>query len=260
MGSPLNRARVIPCLLLRGHGLVKTRKFKDAVYVGDPVNAVRIFSEKEVDELVVLDIEATRCGKEPNYSLIAEIAGECFMPLAYGGGVSSVEQARRLIRSGVEKIVINSASVKSPALITEVARIFGSQAVIAGIDVRSTLLGGYRIWTHSGTVETKQRFMEHVRNVVSAGAGELLINCIDRDGMMQGYDVPLIKEVTQSVDVPVVACGGAGCMKHLAEAINAGASAVAAGSMFVFHGKHRAVLINYPNTGEFAELSAVTAP
>jgi imidazole glycerol-phosphate synthase subunit HisF len=242
------RARVIPCLLLRGHGLVKTRKFKDPVYVGDPVNAVRIFSEKEVDELVVLDIDASREGREPNYELIAEIAGECFMPVAYGGGIRSLKQVRQLIRSGVEKVVINSAACESTAVIRESADVFGSQAVVAGVDVRRTLLGGYRVMAKSASVETKLKLDEHVQRVTEAGAGELFLNSIDRDGQMSGYDLDLIRSVTERVSVPVVACGGAGTVQHLSEAVrDAGASAVSAGSMFVFHGKHRAVLINYPS-------------
>ncbi len=241
------QARVIPCLLLRGHGLVKTRKFKDAVYVGDPVNAVRIFSEKEVDELVVLDIDASREGREPNYELIAEIAGECFMPVAYGGGIRNLEQVRRLIRSGVEKVVINSAATLSTDVITQAAAVFGSQAVVAGIDVRKPLLGGYKVVIKSATQDAGVRLEEHVQRVVKAGAGELLLNSVDRDGTMLGYDLDLIRSVTRAVNVPVVACGGAGTVEHLRQAVHeAGASAVSAGSMFVFHGKHRAVLINYP--------------
>jgi cyclase len=234
---------------------VKTRKFKEAVYVGDPVNIVRIFSQKEVDEIVVLDIEASKYGREPNYGLIQEIAGECFMPLSYGGGVTSVEQARRLIRSGVEKIIINSASVKDPELIGKLTSIFGSQAIIAGIDVRKQLFGGYRILTHSATLETNMHVIEHIQNLVSAGAGEVLINSIDRDGMMQGYDLSLIKEVVNSVDVPVICSGGAGNIQHLLDAIDIGVSAVAVGSMFIFHGKHRAVLINYPDRNVLDSLS-----
>lgn len=241
------RARVIPCLLLRGHGLVKTRKFKDPVYVGDPVNAVRIFSEKEVDELVLLDIDASREGRGPDYELVAEIAGECFMPVAYGGGVRSLEQVRKLIRSGVEKVVINSAACESVAVIREAADVFGSQAVVVGVDVRKTLLGGYKVVAKSASVETRLKLEEHVRNVVAAGAGEIFLNSVDRDGQMAGYDLDLIRSVTQCVDVPVVACGGAGSVDHLTQAVrDAGASAVSAGSMFVFHGRHRAVLINYP--------------
>ena len=245
----MRRTRIIPCLLLRGHGLVKTRRFTDPGYVGDPANAARIFSEKEADELAILDISATREGREPNYDLVAEIAGECFMPISYGGGVRTIEQARRLIRSGVEKIVINSAATESIGIITQCAREFGSQAIVGGIDARRTLFGGYRILTRSGSTPVNLKLTDHARDLVRAGAGELFINSIDNDGMMCGYDLALIKLVSAQVDVPVIACGGAGNVDHLrAAVIEGGASAVAAGSMFVFHGKHRAVLINYTNT------------
>lgn len=241
------RARVIPCLLLRGHGLVKTKKFKDSVYVGDPVNAVRIFSEKEADELVILDIDATREGREPNYELIAEIAGECFMPVAYGGGISTLAQARKLIRCGIEKVVINSASVDSTRFIREIADVFGSQAVVGSVDAKKTLLGGYRVFVKSGTFDTKLKPEDHAASLAEAGVGEIFLNSIDCDGQMQGYDIELIKKVSAKVNVPVVACGGAGTLDHMRRAVSqGGASAVAAGSMFVFYGKHRAVLINYP--------------
>jgi cyclase len=241
------RPRVIPCLLLRGNGLVKTRRFRDPVYIGDPVNAVRIFSEKEADEIVVLDIDASREGREPNYELVAEIAGEAFMPVAYGGGVRSLGQMRRLIRSGVEKVVVNSVTVESTTVLSEGAAVFGSQAIVAGIDVKRTLLGGYRVVAKSGTVEAKVGLDEHLARLVAAGAGEIFLNSVDRDGTMGGYDLDLIRKVALRVTVPVVACGGAGKLEHLSEAIrDGGASAVAAGSLFVFHGKHRAVLINYP--------------
>ena len=241
------RPRVIPCLLLRGHGLVKTRKFKDAVYVGDPVNAVRIFSEKEADELVILDIDASKEGREPNYELIEEIAGECLMPIGYGGGITSLAQVKRLIRSGVEKVVVNStAALGSMQVIGDAAAAFGSQAVVGAIDVRRTMLKGYRIVAKSATVETSLRLEEHCRALVAAGAGEIFLNDVDADGTMAGFDLKLIRRIADSVDVPVVACGGAGTVDHLSQAIReGGASAVAAGSMFVFHGKHRAVLINY---------------
>lgn len=242
------QARVIPCLLLRGHGLVKTRKFKDAMYIGDPVNAVRIFSEKEVDELMVLDIDASREGREPNYDLITEIAGECFMPMAYGGGIRTLDQVRRLIRSGVEKVVINSAAIESTKIITESADVFGSQAVVAAVDVRRTLLGGYKVVAKSATIETKLKLEGYLQQLQAAGAGEIIINSVDRDGVMAGYDIELLGIVSGVVKVPVVACGGAGTVEHLKQAIKeGGASAVAAGSMFVFHGRHRAVLINYPD-------------
>ena len=246
------RNRVIPCLLIRGNGLVKTRKFKDAVYIGDPVNAARIFSEKEADEIVVLDIDASREGREPNYELVAEIAGECFMPMAYGGGVRSLEQVRKLIRSGVEKVVINSAAVDSVGIITEASDVFGSQAIVAAVDVKRTLMGGFRVLAKSASVETRHKLEVHVRQLVAAGAGEIFLNSIDRDGLMAGYDLDLVRSVTQHVNVPVVACGGAGTVNHLVEVVrDAGASAAAAGSMFVFHGKHRAVLISYPDEVKF---------
>ncbi len=245
------RTRVIPCLLLRGHGLVKTRRFKEPVYIGDPVNAVRIFSEKEVDELVLLDIDASREQREPNYELVAEIAGECFMPVAYGGGIRTLEQVRRLIRSGVEKVVINSAACTSTEVIRAAADVFGSQAVMGAVDVRKPLLGGWRVMARSGTVETGLALDAHVQALVASGAGELLVNNIDRDGTMAGFDLDLIRRLTGLVNVPVVACGGAGSVEHLRQAVQeAGASAVAAGSLFVFHGKHRAVLINYPSAAE----------
>jgi cyclase len=244
------QARVIPCLLLRGNGLVKTRKFKDAVYVGDPVNAVRIFSDKEADEIVILDIDASRTNAEPNYELIAEMAGEAFMPVAYGGGVRNLEQIRRLIRSGVEKVVINTLATESTEIIRIAAETFGSQAIVGAIDVRRRPFGGYTVVVKSGTVETRLKLLDHVNNLVQAGVGEIFINNIDRDGTMEGYDLALIKYVS-NIPIPVIACGGAGSIDHLRMAIyEGGASAVAAGSMFVFHGKHRAVLINYPKTSD----------
>jgi len=211
------------------------------------VNAIRIFSEKEVDEIVVLDIEASRVGREPNYALIEEMAGEAFMPMAYGGGIRMLEQAKRLIRCGVEKVAINSAAAESTLVIRECADMFGSQAVVGAVDVKKTLSGGHRVMVRSATHELRIPVLEHVSRLVEAGAGEIFLNSVDRDGTMTGYDLPLIHEVASSTSVPVVACGGAGSLEHLRQAIvNAGASAVAAGSMFVFHGKHKAVLISYP--------------
>ncbi len=246
------RARIIPCLLIRGNGLVKTRKFKDPVYIGDPVNAMRIFSEKEVDEIVVLDIDASRLQQEPNYELIAEMAGEAFMPLAYGGGIRTIDQVRKLIRSGIEKVVINTAATESTDLIRAVADIYGSQAVVGAVDVKKTLFGGYRVVTKSATVDSGLDLYAHLQHLIAAGVGEIFINSVDRDGVMAGYDIPLIRSVTQKVNVPVVACGGAGTVEHLSQGVNeGGASAVAAGSMFVFYGKHRAVLINYPKNVNF---------
>ena len=250
MGQP----RVIPCLLLRGNGLVKTRKFKDAVYVGDPVNVVRIFSEKEADEITILDIDASRLGREPNYELIAEMAGEAFMPMAYGGGVRTLEQIRRLIRSGVEKVVINTLATESTDTIRAAVEVFGSQAIVGAVDVRRKLLGGYAVMARSASVDTRLNLQQHILNLIQAGVGELFINDVERDGTMAGYDLALARSVAQ-VAVPVVVCGGAGSTEHLRQAVHdGGASAVAAGSMFVFHGRHRAVLINYPKVGELAKI------
>ncbi len=248
------QARVIPCLLLRGNGLVKTKKFKDAVYIGDPVNTVRIFSDKEADEIVILDIDASREGREPNYELIAEMAGEAFMPVAYGGGVRSLEQIRRLIRSGVEKVVINTLATESLDTIRAAVKVFGSQAIVGGVDVRRKLWGGYAVVAKSATEVTKLNLQQHIENLVRAGVGELLINDVERDGCMTGYDLALVRSAAQA-PVPVVVCGGAGTLEHLRAAVlDGGASAVAAGSMFVFHGKHRAVLINYPKTADLEKI------
>lgn len=248
------QARVIPCLLLRGNGLVKTKKFKDAVYLGDPVNAVRIFSDKEADEIVILDIDASREGREPNYELIAEMAGEAFMPVAYGGGVRNLEQIRRLIRSGVEKVVINTLATESTDTIKAAVEVFGSQAIVGAVDVRKKLFGGYNVMAKSATVDTRLNLHQHIQSLVQAGVGELFINDVERDGSMAGFDLALVRSVSQA-PVSVVVCGGAGTLEHLREAVHdGGASAVAAGSMFVFHGKHRAVLINYPKATELENI------
>lgn len=239
--------RVIPCLLLRDRGLVKTVKFKTDVYVGDPVNAVRIFNDKEVDELILLDIDATREGRGPDFEVIAEIAGECFMPVAYGDGITSFADVQRVIRSGIEKVVINSAAYGNLNVIRESSATYGAQAVVGAVDVRKPLLGGYKLYSRSGLDEQKVKLTAHVEALVEAGAGEIFVNSIDRDGVMGGYDIDLIRQVCAATNTPVIASGGAGTVPHLVEAVEkGGASAVAAGSMFVFHERHKAVLINYP--------------
>lgn len=239
--------RIIPCLLLKGAGLVKTVQFKDPKYVGDPRNAVRIFNEKEVDELVVLDIMATREKRPPQFQLIEEIVSEAFMPVAYGGGICNVEQAARLVALGVEKVVVNSCAVERPELIRELAQQLGSQSTVVSIDVRKRWFGGYETYTHGGRKRTELKPVEHARKMEELGAGELFLNSIDRDGTMSGFDLGLIREVVEAVSIPVIACGGAGSIEDLGKAINEGkASAAAAGSLFVFHGKYRAVLISYP--------------
>lgn len=246
--------RVIPALLLRDGGLVKTQKFGKRKYIGDPINAIRIFNEKEVDELVLLDIDASRHGREPDYALIESIAGECFMPLGYGGGISTIEQARRIFSSGVEKVVLQTSALQNPALVTEIAQRFGSQSVVVSIDIKRDWLGRYRLWSSSSRRALSADWLQTLRSIVSAGAGEVLLNSVDRDGMQQGYDLRLIKAAADAVDVPLIALGGAAELWHFVEAIEMGASAVAAGSLFVLQGPHRAVLISYPNYSELESL------
>ncbi len=250
----MNKTRVIPVLLLRGQGLVKTVKFKDPKYVGDPINAVRIFNEKEVDELVFLDITATPEGRGPDFELLSDIASEAFMPMAYGGGVCTLEQVRRIFELGFEKVIVNSAAYKNPGLIAEAAAIFGSQSIVGCVDVRKTLLGRYELCSASTRVKEKVSLQEHVAALTLSGVGEILVNAVDRDGTMGGYDLKLLREVSVAVTVPVIACGGAGSVDHFVQAVGDGhASAVAAGSLFVFMGPHRAVLINYPERKVLAD-------
>lgn len=239
--------RVIPCLLLKGTGLVKTVNFADHKYVGDPMNAVRIFNEKEVDELLVLDIVASLEKRSPQFKLIEEIVNEAFMPIAYGGGIGDVESALRLVALGVEKVVVNSGGFRRPELIRDLAQHLGSQSVVVSMDIRRGRFGGYEVYTLGGGKSTGIKPVDHARKMEALGAGEILLNAIDRDGTMSGFDLGLIRQVSEAVSVPVIACGGAGSLEDLKKAITEGkASASAAGSLFVFHGKHRAVLISYP--------------
>ncbi len=250
--------RVMPCLLLDGEGLYKTVRFKDPKYVGDPINAVRIFNERFVDEIVFLDISASRTHRGPNYEAVAAIAEECFIPLCYGGGVSSVDQARRLFGLGVEKISLNTAAVQRPELIGEMASTFGSQSVIVAMDVGRNWTGRSQVRLQNGRRNTGLEPVSWARRAVDLGAGELLVNSVDRDGTGKGFDLKVLAAVTSAVDVPVIACGGAGTLEHLSDAVlEAGVAAVAAGSLFVFKGKHRAVLINYPSQAELRELPGI---
>lgn len=249
------KTRVIPCLLLRGQGLVKTTRFKDPKYVGDPINAIRIFNDKEVDELVLLDITASREGREPAYAIIEEVASECFMPLAYGGGIASVEQARRILRLGVEKVIFNKAAWAAPQVLRDASRAFGSQAVVASIDARRKLFGRFEVVVDGGTRGTGIDPADQARRMEDAGAGEILLNSIDRDGTMKGYETELIAKVSGAVGIPVIAAGGAGSVDDFRAAIqDGGCAAVSAGAMFVFHGPHRAVLITYPARAELEAL------
>jgi cyclase len=252
--------RVIPCLLLSQGGLVKTIRFKHPTYVGDPINVVRILNEKEVDELIFLDIDASTEGRGPRFDYIEQVTSECFMPVAYGGGVGSVEDARRLLSLGVEKVCLNTAAIERPGLVGELADVLGSQSVIVSIDVRRDLWGRYRVASHGGRRKTGLKPTDHARRMEELGAGEILINSIDRDGTMSAYDYALVKSVTAVVNVPVIACGGAGRLDDFRKAVTeAGASAVAAGSLFVFQGPHRAVLVTYPERRELLELFGVCA-
>lgn len=241
------KTRVIPVLLLKNKGLVKTIAFKDPKYIGDPINSIRIFNEKEVDELVLLDINATPKGAEPDYEMIEDVASEAFMPMAYGGGITSLEQIKKIFSLGIEKIIVNSAAYENYELLASAASIYGGQSIVASIDCKKTLLGKYELYTCGGKNKQKLKLDEHLKKLEECGVGEIIINSIDRDGKQSGYDLKLISSVSSKVSVPVVACGGAGSVEHFSEAVHeGGASAVAAGSLFVFKGKHRAVLINYP--------------
>ena len=246
--------RVIPALLLREGGLVKTQRFGKHQYIGDPINAIRIFNEKEVDELMLLDIDASRQMREPDYDLIESVAAECFMPFGYGGGISSIEQARRLFSLGVEKVVLQTAALANPRIISEIAQRFGSQSVVASIDIKRDWLGRYRLWSSSRRKTLRGDWLETLRLLVEAGAGEILLNSVDRDGMQQGYDLRLIDNAAHAVGIPVIALGGAGSMQDFLLAAESGASAVAAGSLFVLQGPHRAVLISYPNYSELESI------
>jgi imidazole glycerol-phosphate synthase subunit HisF len=249
------KTRVIPCLLLRGQGLVKTTRFKEPKYVGDPINAIKIFNDKEVDELVLLDISASKEGRGPAFTVIEEVASECFMPLAYGGGIRSVEEARRILKLGVEKVVFNSTAWHQPEVLRDAAREFGAQAVVASIDVRRKLFGRHEVCIDNGTRPTGMDVVEYARRMEAQGAGEILLTAIERDGMMQGYDLELIAKVSAAVGIPVIASGGAGSLAHLKDAVEkGGANAVAAGALFVFHGPHRAVLITYPKRAELEQV------
>lgn len=243
------RPRIIPCLLIHNGGLVKTIRFSEAKYVGDPINAVRIFNEKEIDELIIADIDATVLGREPNYSLIANLAAECRMPLCYSGGVKTPEQVERIISLGVEKVAISSAAILSTELVAESARRVGNQSIVVVLDVKKTgMLRRYELFTHNGTHATGLDPVDFAKTVESLGAGEILVNSIDHDGTMKGYDLSLIKQVREAISVPLSVLGGAGSLTDIEDLIRLhGIIGVAAGSLFVFKGKFRAVLINYPS-------------
>jgi imidazole glycerol-phosphate synthase subunit HisF len=240
------RPRVIPVLLLIDGLVHKTVRFRHPTYVGDPRIAVKILSDKGADELVLLDIGKTAEGRAPDYELIEEIAGESFMPVAYGGGIATLEHARRVIACGVEKIVLNSYAFDT-GLIEAVAAELGSSGVVTAIDARKRWLGGYRHVTRNATRASGMSAVDAAVLARDRGAGEILINSVERDGTMRGFDIELVRQVARAVDVPVIACGGAGTLEDLVDVVKqTGASAAAAGSLFVFQGVHRAVLITFP--------------
>ena len=249
------KTRVIPTLLLRNGGLVKGQQFKNHKYVGDPINAVKIFNEKEVDELVFLDISATPSNRDPNYELVEDIASEAFMPLGYGGGVTSVRQIEKLFSIGVEKVIINSAAFHHPDLIREASQVAGSQSVVISMDVKKMIFGGQEVYVENGTKRTKMKPDEYAKKMQDLGAGEIILCSIDSEGMGVGYDTKLVELVADSVEIPVVALGGAGKLQDLSDIVNkTSVSAVAAGDLFVFYGGHRAVLITYPQYAELEQL------
>ena len=249
------RTRVIPILLIQNEGLVKGVQFKNHRYVGDPINAVKIFNEKEVDELCVLDISATVNNKKPDIKRIADIVSEAFMPISYGGGVTTLDEVKELLYNGVEKILLNTALHTHPDLITQIANSAGNQSAVASIDVKKNIWGKYKVYSRNATKDTGKDVLDFAKECENKGAGEIVLNSIDKDGMCNGYDTELIRKVAQTVNVPVVAVGGAWQTSHLTDAKRAGASAVAAGSMFVFHGKHKAVLISYLNNNEIKDIN-----
>ena len=240
--------RIIPCLLVHNKGLVKTTKFKDPKYVGDPINAVKIFNEKEVDELIVMDIDATVNNTEPDYKMIENLAYECRMPLCYGGGIKNTEQAQRIFNLGVEKIAISSAAIENPNIVSEIAERVGNQSVVVVLDIKKKLFGNkYSIFTHNSKKESVLNPFEFVKKLESLGAGEIVINSIDNDGVMKGFDFELINGIRDEIKIPMTVLGGAGSYDDIGEVIKQhGIIGVAAGSLFVFKGKFRAVLINYP--------------
>lgn len=248
------RKRVIPCLLLKDAGLVKTTRFKAPKYVGDPINAIKIFNDKEVDELMVLDITASREGRQPNHALIEKFASECFMPLCYGGGVHTVEQARQLFALGVEKICFQTGALEDLSLITRVAERFGNQSVVVSADIRKNWLGRRTLYSACGQRLPPNSWIDFLKNAVAAGAGEIVVNAVERDGTMHGMDLELIQQASGALSVPLIAMGGVGSLADIRAGIDAGASAVAAGSFFVFHGPHRAVLVTYPHYRELEQL------
>jgi len=241
------QTRVIPVLLLQNKGLVKTVKFKNSTYIGDPLNAIKIFNEKEVDELIFLDIDASKEGRNPDFNIIENFASECFMPVCYGGGITTIDEIQKIFALGIEKVSLNTAILKDKNLIKEAVSVFGSQSIVVTVDIKKTLFGKYQVYNHQNKQMIKEPYIEYIKDLEKLGVGEILINNVDLDGTQQGYDIFLLKEVVNNVKIPVIACGGGSGLDDFKKVKKqAQVAAVAAGSFFVFQGKHNAVLITYP--------------
>ncbi|RLQ94811.1 AglZ/HisF2 family acetamidino modification protein [Falsibacillus albus] len=247
------RSRVIPCLLLKGKGLYKTTRFKEPRYLGDPINTLRLFNDKEVDEVVLLDISATVDNNGPNINYLRGMVAECFMPVCYGGGISTLNQVEALYKIGIEKVSFNTALYNNPELVKEAAKTFGSQSIVASLDVKKSLFGPKSIYIKGGSQKIKENPLEYAKRVEELGVGEILLTSIDYEGKMNGYDYELIEKISSAVSIPVIANGGAGNLSNCVDAISAGASAAAAGSLFVYYGSRKAVLVNYPTQEELTE-------
>ena len=242
------QTRIIPCLLLKDNSLVKTVNFKKPTYIGDPVNTARIFNELEVDELVLLDISATTNNRKPDFKILAELANECFMPLAYGGGINNFDDAKKIFEIGIEKIIINSVAFKAPCLITELAEYFGNQSIVASIDVKKNIFGKYRVYSRSGKKKQKVDPVAWAQELEQLGAGEILLTAIHQEGTWKGFDISIIEKISNAVNIPVIANGGASSIEDIGKAVKQGyASAVSLGSMVVYQRKGMGVLVNFPN-------------
>jgi cyclase len=251
------RTRVIPTLLLRRQGLVKTQRFANPVYVGDPINVVRILNDKQVDELVLTEITASRVGASPDFALLEQIASEAFMPVAYGGGVSSVEQAKRLLRLGIEKILLNTATFEQPGLITALAERFGAQCVVASVDVKRNWRGKYQVFSHAGRAVPEPDPVRWIQKLIKLGAGEVTVQAVDREGTMQGFDLALLRTLRGQVEVPLVVSGGAGSLESMEDALKVLPEAsLGVGARFIYYGPYRAVLVSYLSPTELERLQS----
>ena len=254
----MNHYRIIPCLLMSAGRLVKTVKFDTPNYVGDPLNVIRIFNDKYVDELVIIDIDSTKNKTEPNYSLLEKIAKEAFMPMTYGGGINSLEMISKIFKIGFEKVIINHEAIINPNIIKDASNYFGSQSIIAGIDVKLNKNGEYKVYDYLIRKETNLLPIEYAEELEKLGAGEILVYSVDQDGVMKGYDLKLINQISKAIQIPLLALGGAGTTENLVEVIeSAGASAAGAGSLFIYRMPHKAVLISYPTKKDLEKLASI---